>query len=94
MTVEARHYIVRGRVQGVGFRMFAYRRANQLGLGGWVRNLPDGRSVEAFAQGEADVLDEFAEKTLRRGPGGAVVTAFEEQHAAVDPALNGFHVAN
>lgn len=42
--------MVRGRVQGVGYRAGCHRRANELGLSGWVRNLPDG-SVEVEAEG-------------------------------------------
>lgn len=92
MTTEARRYVLRGRVQGVGFRMFVYRRANQAGLQGWVRNLPDGRSVEAFVQGEPAALDAFAERVLRRGPGGAIVAEVKQHSADVDQGLDGFHV--
>lgn len=46
-----RHYIFKGRVQGVGFRFTTYQKALQLGLTGWVRNLYDG-TVEACFQGE------------------------------------------
>lgn len=74
--------------------MFVYRRANEAGLRGWVRNLPDGRSVEAFVQGEPAALDAFADQVLRRGPGGAVVTATEEFPAAADPSLDGFIVTH
>jgi len=52
-----RRVVVRGRVQGVGFRYWVRRRANSLGIAGWVRNLPDGRSLEALAQAEPAVLD-------------------------------------
>ncbi|MGH9475146.1 MAG: acylphosphatase [Terriglobales bacterium] len=62
---------VYGRVQGVGFRYFAQRQANTLGLGGWVRNREDG-SVEIMACGDADALDEM-EGRLRKGPSGAAV---------------------
>ncbi len=58
--------LVSGRVQGVGFRAFAVREARELGLDGWVRNLPDGR-VEAVARGEDDAIEVFA-AALRRGP--------------------------
>ena len=92
VAVEARRYVIRGRVQGVGFRMFVYRRANQAGLRGWVRNLPDGRSVEALVQGEPAMLDDFAERVLRRGPGGAIVTGFEQHAADVAPSLDGFYI--
>ena len=52
----ARRAVVRGRVQGVGYRLFALRGAQQLGLNGWVRNLPDG-SVETFAEGEEAAME-------------------------------------
>jgi len=50
--VEARRFLVRGRVQGVGFRWFVEREAHILGIAGWVRNNHDG-SVEVLAQGLA-----------------------------------------
>ena len=62
----ARHYLVRGRVQGVGFRAFVQRKAAELGLAGWVRNCDDG-SVEALAQGPPARLSEL-EGYLRQGP--------------------------
>ena len=67
-----RRYLVTGVVQGVGFRYFTRRAAHRLGLGGWVRNLPDGR-VEAEAVGPPAVLGQF-EAELRRGPTGGRVT--------------------
>ena len=65
-------YLVEGEVQGVGYRYFAVARARQVGVCGWVRNLPDGR-VEAVAEGTAAALAEF-EGWLKRGPTVAVVT--------------------
>jgi acylphosphatase len=65
------HAIVKGRVQGVGFRFWAQRHAGELGLDGWVKNLPD-RAVEVTAFGPPGVLDEF-EQLLRQGPPGAYV---------------------
>ena len=76
--------IVRGRVQGVGFRWFVVRRANDLGVTGWVRNTPGGRSVEALAQGTVADLNEFMEKTMRVGPGGAVVAEMSVTDEPVD----------
>ena len=64
--MTARRAIVRGRVQGVGFRFFAERAARELGVRGWVRNRPDG-SVEALAEGEDEALETFIER-LKRGP--------------------------
>jgi acylphosphatase len=58
--------MVAGRVQGVGFRFFAERSAHELGVKGWVRNLPDG-SVEALAEGEEDAVDRYLAR-LRQGP--------------------------
>lgn len=62
----ARRAVITGRVQGVGYRFFAARAARELGLSGWVRNLPDG-SVEALAEGGEDPLARFLDR-LRRGP--------------------------
>ena len=82
--------VVSGRVQGVGYRAFVARRAQELGLGGWVRNRPDG-SVEAEAAGPEDALRAFV-TALRAGPRMAVVTDASEQW--FDPAAvpRGFHI--
>ncbi len=63
--------IVHGRVQGVFFRDFTRRQALDLGVTGFVRNLPDG-TVEAVAEGQQDVLEELLER-LRMGPSSARV---------------------
>jgi acylphosphatase len=60
------HILVQGRVQGVGFRQFTCRVAVELGLTGWVRNLPDGR-VEIVAEGEDLPLTSFM-SLIRQGP--------------------------
>lgn len=70
-----RRYLVSGRVQGVGFRMFAADCARREGLAGHVRNLPDG-SVEAVAAGELDSVTRF-EAALWRGPSHARVAAVD-----------------
>jgi acylphosphatase len=67
----ARRYLVGGRVQGVGFRYFVQETARREGIGGWVRNLGDGR-VEAFAEGDVDSIARF-ERQLRAGPSTARV---------------------
>jgi acylphosphatase len=67
----ARHYVIRGRVQGVGFRFFTQAAALREGIYGWVRNQPDG-SVEIQAEGETEALERF-EHRIRHGPPGARV---------------------
>ncbi|MEJ2581825.1 MAG: acylphosphatase, partial [Acidobacteriota bacterium] len=54
--MQAKRYLVRGRVQGVGFRYFVWREAEAPGVAGWVRNMADG-SVEVVAAASADTLD-------------------------------------
>lgn len=71
----ARRYLISGRVQGVGFRIFAWTMASREGLQGWVRNLPDGR-VEVSAEGESEALERF-ERHVRQGPPGARVEHVE-----------------
>ena len=77
----ARRWVVRGRVQGVGFRYFTQRAAAALGLCGYVRNLDDG-SVEVYAIGTEGQLSELA-GTLRQGPRWADVRAVEESGAEI-----------
>lgn len=60
------HILVSGRVQGVFFRDYTCRKAQSLGLTGWVRNLTDGR-VEIIAEGEKEKLLELIE-TVKIGP--------------------------
>ncbi len=66
------HFVITGRVQGVGFRRFVQHHANVLGITGFVANLDDG-SVECVAQGATDALTDL-ELLLRQGP----------QHSRVD----------
>jgi acylphosphatase len=66
---------VSGRVQHVGFRWFVERHAAELGVGGWVRNTPDG-AVEVSAEGEAARVGQLLE-ALRRGPPHAIVQAVD-----------------
>jgi acylphosphatase len=70
--------IVRGRVQGVNFRDFVYRRAISLGLTGYVRNLPDMHSVEVVAEGRHERLELLVDH-LRQGPRGASVASVDTQ---------------
>ena len=70
------HVIIRGRVQGVGFREFAAGRARSLGLSGYVRNLPDGRSLEVVAEGPRPALEQLL-AFLGRGPRSAHVESVE-----------------
>ena len=71
--------VIRGRVQGVGFRAWTQHQAQLHDLEGWVRNLGDG-SVEAMLTGPMDRL-ELMLKALRQGPHGARVDAVEEYPA-------------
>ena len=88
---QARRYFVEGLVQGVGFRFFAERVAKQLGLGGYVKNLRDGR-VEVYAVGPAGQLAEL-KRRLEAGPRAAQVSRVEEEEAAVmDRYRDGFVV--
>jgi len=81
-AVEARRWFVGGRVQGVGYRYFAQKTAQALGLSGYAKNLDDGR-VEVYAAGTKDRLDELAGR-LRQGPRWADVRGVEELEAAVE----------
>ncbi len=77
------HYAIRvtGKVQGVFYRASAHAEAERLGLGGFVRNEPDG-SVYAEAEGEREALDRFVD-WCRRGPPHARVDAVEKSEGTV-----------
>jgi len=75
--LTARRLTITGRVQGVGFRFFVESAARAEGVGGWVRNLPDGR-VEAFVEGDEEAVDRVEAK-IRRGPAGARIERVESQ---------------
>ena len=70
------HIVIRGKVQGVGFRWYARVAARRLELKGWVRNLDDG-SVEVAAEGSQERLDMFR-RQLTQGPDGARVESIED----------------
>jgi acylphosphatase len=86
----ARRYIVRGRVQGVGFRWFVEHEAHELGLNGWVRNNFDG-TVEVLAIGNERQLATLKQR-LERGPRAARVDEVEETPAEPVPGLNTFRI--
>ncbi|GAC1648555.1 MAG: acylphosphatase [Acidobacteriaceae bacterium] len=75
--MPARRYIVKGRVQGVGFRWFVEHEARRIGVAGIVRNLDSGE-VEALASGTELQLAELATR-LRQGPRAARVDEVEER---------------
>jgi acylphosphatase len=81
--MSVKRYIVHGLVQGVGFRYFVMREARALGLGGFVRNQPDG-TVEVVAEGTADLLAAL-EARLHDGPALSAVSHVASQR------LNGTH---
>jgi acylphosphatase len=74
------HYLVKGRVQGVGFRWFVQREAAEIGLRGWVRNTDDGH-VEVVAMGDPSELVELKD-ALRKGSRGSRVDAVMEDELA------------
>jgi acylphosphatase len=81
---------VTGQVQGVGFRAFVSRRAAELGLAGWVRNLPDG-GVETEAVGAEDALARFVD-AVKVGPRLARIEQASEQWFDPAEAPRGFRI--
>jgi acylphosphatase len=88
--MQARRYIVRGRVQGVGFRWFVDFEARQLGLSGWVRNREDG-TVEVLAMGTEEQLGCLRQK-LQKGPRAARVDVVLESTAEPVEGLTTFGI--
>ncbi|HET8537331.1 MAG TPA: acylphosphatase [Solirubrobacteraceae bacterium] len=84
--------LVVGRVQGVGFRWWTQRQAEQLGLTGWVRNAENERSVEVVAEGGSRELDTF-EQRLRHGPHGARVERVDARREPASGEYRRFEIA-
>ena len=89
-AIEAKRYVVRGRVQGVGFRWFVEREAHILWIAGWVRNNSNG-TVEVLAQGTRDQLIGLRSR-LREGPRAARVDEVEESEADTIKGLSAFRI--
>ncbi|MFY9841568.1 MAG: acylphosphatase [Terriglobales bacterium] len=89
-SLQARRFLIRGRVQGVGFRWFAEREAHILQVAGWVRNNHDG-SVEVLAMGTREQLAGLRSR-LQEGPRAARVDKVEESEAEPVAGLNSFQV--
>ena len=83
MARVGRHLVVRGRVQGVFFRAWTQQQANELGVGGWVRNRADG-SVEAHLAGEEEAVRQLIGR-LHQGPPSASVTMVDVTEADPEP---------
>ena len=88
--LTARRFLVRGRVQGVGFRYFTLEAARGEGIHGWVRNTGPG-DVEIEAEGEREALYRF-EARIRLGPPGARVDEVETDEMAPTCRARGFTV--
>ena len=90
MAGVARKFLIRGEVQGVGYRFFAQRAAARHQIVGYVRNCPDG-SVEALAEGPAGSVEAF-KQDLAAGPQWAVVDQLEEINLDPSGAYSSFRI--
>jgi acylphosphatase len=90
-VLVARRYVVKGRVQRVGFRFFVEEAARRENVLGYVRNEHDG-SVEIVAEGDADAMHRF-EMAIRRGPGGARVDEVQTTELEPSSRFTSFQVA-
>jgi len=89
-SIHARRFLVRGRVQGVGFRWFVERQAHVLGIAGWVRNNADG-AVEVFAQGTREQINHL-QAQLMQGPRAARVDQVEQSEVPLTQGLKTFRI--
>jgi len=87
--LPAARYVVQGRVQGVGYRYFVLRHAEELGLAGYAKNQADG-TVEVVAEGADSALQKLEER-LNEGPSFGHVSRVERE-AIAERGASGFHV--
>ncbi len=84
------HCVIHGRVQGVGFRYFAQRCAEELGLNGWVRNLRGGL-VETEVEGSREVLERYLSE-MQSGPAHATVSRVDAEWFDIQGAYSSFEI--
>ena len=89
-SIERRHIRVRGVVQGVGFRPFVFRLAQEIGLSGWVRN--DGEGVEMEVQGPPGNVSALIARIVGEAPPLARVDVVDSIVGTPDPADRGFTI--
>ncbi|MBY6222248.1 MULTISPECIES: acylphosphatase [Marinobacter] len=92
MTINRWHLLVSGKVQGVYYRASTEQKARELGLTGWVRNLPDGR-VEIVAEGEPLQLKALHE-WCHEGPERAVVDEVAAQELPATQEFTDFRATH
>ncbi len=83
--------IIKGLVQGVGFRYFVQKKAEAMGLKGWVKNLDTGE-VESVIHGKKDIVNNFIDTELKKGPSGAQVNSVSIDEYNSDAEFNSFSV--
>ena len=88
--IQELYALVRGQVQGVGYRYFVIEKARALGLGGYVRNERNG-DVEVLAQGPRPALERLLAQ-LQRGPSAAQVSEVKTTWREPTEHFRGFHV--
>lgn len=86
----SKHFLITGKVQGVGFRVFTLQKAIQHGIQGWVRNLSDGR-VEVLAIGPEGAMNRFA-RELIKGPQRSSVEDLSESDFSGTIDSSGFKI--
>jgi acylphosphatase len=91
MSAERMELRIVGRVQGVGFRWWAVRHADRMGVTGWVMNADDERTVELMAEGEPQTLDRL-EALVRDGPPGARIERVEARRTAASGEFTRFSI--
>ncbi len=89
-AVPAVKAVIKGRVQGVGYRYYILMQARNLGVTGYVKNRQDG-SVEVYAQGDWQALKEFIDR-VRNPPRPINVREISVQEAEAKPGLDGFRI--
>ena len=84
------HILISGRVHGVGFRMYAVERAEELQVAGWVKNREDGK-VEIMCEGEEDNVEAFVQ-WCRTGPDSADVNGVKTVYLEPTGEFDSFHI--